>query len=98
MLELGAQGPALHSACGRAAAEAGLDLVAGVQGNAEHLATAAAAGGVASLFLPDAETAGNWLAQNLRPGDVVLIKGSRGVHLERAIEVLRSRLVKKQES
>jgi hypothetical protein len=34
----------------------------------------------------------------MRPGDVVLIKGSRGVHLERAIEVLRSRLVKKQES
>ena len=38
MLEQGEHGPALHAACGRAAAEAGLDLVAGVQGNAEHLA------------------------------------------------------------
>jgi UDP-N-acetylmuramoyl-tripeptide--D-alanyl-D-alanine ligase len=55
MLEMGEQGPALHAACGRAAAEAGLDLVVGVQGNAEHLAAAACAGGVAALFLPDAE-------------------------------------------
>jgi UDP-N-acetylmuramoyl-tripeptide--D-alanyl-D-alanine ligase len=90
MLELGEHGPALHAACGRAAAEAGLDLVAGVQGNAEHLAAAACAGGVASLFLPNAEAAGRWLRQNLEPGDVVLVKGSRGVHLERAIEFLRN--------
>jgi UDP-N-acetylmuramoyl-tripeptide--D-alanyl-D-alanine ligase len=86
MLEMGEHGPALHIACGRAAAEAGLDLVVAVQGNAEHLATAACAGGVPAVFLRDAETAGQWLAQNLRAGDVVLVKGSRGVHLERAIE------------
>jgi UDP-N-acetylmuramoyl-tripeptide--D-alanyl-D-alanine ligase len=90
MLELGEQGPALHTACGRAAAEAGLDLVAGVQGNAEYLAAAACKGGVASVFLPDAEAAGRWLLENLRAGDVVLVKGSRGVHLERAIEALRA--------
>jgi UDP-N-acetylmuramoyl-tripeptide--D-alanyl-D-alanine ligase len=88
MLELGEHGAALHTACGHAAAEAGLDFVLGVQGNAEHLAAAACAGGVASLFLPDAESAGRWLAQNLRSGDQVLVKGSRGVHLERAIEEL----------
>ena len=88
MLEMGEHGPALHIACGRAAAEAGLDLVVAIQGNAEHLATAACAGGVPAVFLRDAETAGEWLAQNLRPGDVVLVKGSRGVHLEHAIEVL----------
>jgi NAD(P)-dependent dehydrogenase (short-subunit alcohol dehydrogenase family) len=51
MLEQGEQGPALHAACGRAAAEAGLDLVVGVGGNAEHLAAAACAGGVATLAL-----------------------------------------------
>jgi len=92
MLELGEESPRLHADCGRAAAEAGLDLVAGVQGNAEHLAAAACAGGVASLFLPDAEAAGRWLAQNLRPGDVALVKGSRGVHLERAIEAVKNLL------
>jgi UDP-N-acetylmuramoyl-tripeptide--D-alanyl-D-alanine ligase len=88
MLEMGEHGPALHAACGRAAAEAGLDLVAGVQGNAEHLAAAACTGGVAALFLPNAEAAGRWLKLNLRKGDVVLVKGSRGVHLERSIEAL----------
>jgi len=90
MLELGEQGPDLHAACGQAAAVAGLDLVVGVQGNAAHLASAACTGGVAALFLTDATAAGEWLKRNLRPGDVVLIKGSRGVHLERAIEALQA--------
>jgi UDP-N-acetylmuramoyl-tripeptide--D-alanyl-D-alanine ligase len=90
MLELGEHGPALHAACGKAAAEAGLDLVIGVQGNAQHLAAAACIGGVGALFLPDAEAAGRWLQQNLQSGDVVLVKGSRGVHLERAIEAITS--------
>jgi UDP-N-acetylmuramoyl-tripeptide--D-alanyl-D-alanine ligase len=88
MLELGEHGPGLHAAIGQAAAEAGLDLVAGVQGNAGFLAAAACTGGVASLFLPNAEAAGRWLKQTMRPGDVVLVKGSRGVHLERAIEAV----------
>jgi UDP-N-acetylmuramyl pentapeptide synthase len=43
---------------------------------------------VASVFLPDAGTAGHWLASQWQPGDVVLVKDSRGVHLERTIEVL----------
>ncbi len=90
MLELGEKGQELHAACGRAAAEAGIDLVAGVQGNAEHLATAACAGGVPALFLPDAAAAGEWMLKKLAPGDVVLVKGSRGVHLERAIEAVRN--------
>jgi UDP-N-acetylmuramoyl-tripeptide--D-alanyl-D-alanine ligase len=88
MLELGEHGPALHIASGSAAAEAGLDLVVAVQGNAEHLATAACTSGVPAVFLRDAEAAGQWLVENLRAGDVVLVKGSRGVHLERAIETL----------
>ncbi len=92
MLELGAHSAALHSECGRAAAEAGLDLVVGVQGAADRLAAAACAGGITSIFLPSAEAAGHWLAQNVRAGDVVLIKGSRGVHLERAIETFKEQL------
>ncbi len=85
MLELGEHGPVLHYTCGKAAADAAIDFVVGVRGNAEHLAAAACTGGVASVFLPDAEAAGRWLRDNLRPGDVVLVKGSRGVPLERAI-------------
>jgi UDP-N-acetylmuramoyl-tripeptide--D-alanyl-D-alanine ligase len=91
MLELGEHAAALHAACGRAAAEAGINEVVGVRGNAEHLvlaATEAGVAGVSAIFLPDAEAAGAWLRENLRPGDVVLIKGSRGVRLERAIAAL----------
>ncbi len=92
MLEMGSHGPSLHAACGKAAVEAGIDLVVGVRGNAEHLAAAACAGGVAALFLPDAEGAGRWLAKNLREADVVLLKGSRGVHLEKALDIARRAL------
>ncbi len=88
MLEMGEHGPALHADCGRVAAEAGLDLVAGVRGNAVHLATAACTHGVEAVFLVDAEAAGYWLRRTMKAGDVVLVKGSRGVHLERAIEMV----------
>ena len=90
MLELGEHASILHAACGKAAAEAGIDLVVGVRGNAQHLAAAACLCGVAAIFLPDAATAGEWMVKNLQPGDVVLVKGSRGVQLEHAIEVLKN--------
>jgi len=86
MLEMGKQSPALHAACGKAAAEAGIDLVVGVGGQAEHLASAACAAGVSALFLADAVAAGQWMIENLRPGDIALVKGSRGVHLEHTLE------------
>ena len=93
MLELGDHAQSLHAQCGKAAAEAGIDLILGVRGNAQYLvaaATDAAIPGVEALFLPDAESAGQWLKENLIPGDLVLIKGSRGVRLEKAISVLEA--------
>ncbi|HEY2861878.1 MAG TPA: UDP-N-acetylmuramoyl-tripeptide--D-alanyl-D-alanine ligase [Terracidiphilus sp.] len=92
MLELGDHAKRLHAECGRAAAEARIDVVIGVRGNSEHLAAAACSAGTASLFLPDAEAAGRWMAANLRSGDVVLVKGSRGVRLECAIDVAKQAL------
>ena len=90
MLELGELGPALHAASGKAAADAVSISSLGVRGNAQHLAAAACWGGVASR-LPSrcASCRPMALCQNLQPGDVVLIKGSRGVQLERAIEFLK---------
>ena len=92
MLELGELAPELHVACGRAAAEAGIDVILGVRGNAEQLvlgASDAGVEGVDTLFLPDADAAGVWLRENLRSGDVALVKGSRGVRLERAVALLQ---------
>ena len=85
MLELGPETGALHAACGAEAAEAGAAWVIGVQGAALALAEAAALRGTKTLFLETAEEAGAWLRRELRAGDAVLVKGSRGVRLERAL-------------
>jgi UDP-N-acetylmuramoyl-tripeptide--D-alanyl-D-alanine ligase len=86
MLELGPEGAALHAACGAAAA--GLDVVIGVRGLAAELVAAAQAAGVEALFVETPEAAGAWMQENLRAGDVVLLKASRGVRLERALALL----------
>jgi UDP-N-acetylmuramoyl-tripeptide--D-alanyl-D-alanine ligase len=86
MLELGPEGARLHEACGEAMA--GVDVVVGVRGLARELVAGARAKGVTAEFVESPEQAGEWLRANLREGDVVLLKASRGVRLERALEVL----------
>jgi UDP-N-acetylmuramoyl-tripeptide--D-alanyl-D-alanine ligase len=76
MLELGPSAPELHRECGRHMALNQADYVVG-----------AAASGVAAEFVETPEEAGEWLVRNLREGDAVLLKGSRGVGLERALVV-----------
>ncbi len=88
MLELGPGGVELHAACGAAAADAGIDVVIGVRGLAKELVDAAKGRGVEAEFVETPDTAGMWLRENLREGDVVLLKASRGVRLERALEAL----------
>ena len=90
MLELGPEGPALHAACGRTAARAGIDIVLGVRGLARHLTEAAATASPTpeTHFLDTPDAAGTWLRDHLQPGDLVLLKASRGVRLERALDQL----------
>jgi len=88
MLELGPEGEALHAACGRRMAESGVDLVVGVRGLAATLVDAAGHAGMSAVFVATPEEAGAWLAANVRLGDVVLLKASRGVKLERALASL----------
>lgn len=85
MLELGVEGAALHRACGLRMHEAGVDIVIGVRGLAASLVEGAGGEG---LFIETPEEAGRWMRNNLHSGDVVLLKGSRGVRLERALAVL----------
>jgi UDP-N-acetylmuramoyl-tripeptide--D-alanyl-D-alanine ligase len=89
MLELGPEGATLHAQCGEVAADAGIDVVLGVRGLAKELAEAARRKGVVSEFVATPELAGEWLEANLREGDVVLLKASRGVRLEKALEALQ---------
>jgi UDP-N-acetylmuramoyl-tripeptide--D-alanyl-D-alanine ligase len=88
MLELGRDAGVLHAECGKAAADAGINTVLGVRGNARYIAEAASQAGAEALFLESPEAAGEWLREHLAPGDAVLLKGSRGVKLERALDVL----------
>lgn len=89
MLELGAESEALHESCGKAAAAAGLDFVAGVRGLAKYIVEAAQQAGVSAAYFENAQAAGEWLRANLRPGDAVLLKASRGVRLEQALDALQ---------
>ncbi|MDE1154919.1 MAG: UDP-N-acetylmuramoyl-tripeptide--D-alanyl-D-alanine ligase [Acidobacteriaceae bacterium] len=88
MRELGPEGEALHRRCGKAAAAAGINLVLGVHGLAQALVEEAQAFGAQAYFVETPEQAGAWMRENLRVGDVVLLKASRGVRLERALEAL----------
>jgi UDP-N-acetylmuramoyl-tripeptide--D-alanyl-D-alanine ligase len=89
MLELGPTAEALHRECGEHAAEKKIDMVIGVRGMARAVAEAACGSGTQAQFVETPEQAGEWLARNLRPGDAVLLKASRGVKLERALDMLQ---------
>jgi len=86
MLELGVESMALHEACGRAAARAGLARLVTVGGApALAMANAAIAAGMpasAVSYVTTSDAAGDAISGILRAGDVLLVKGSRGIHTE----------------
>ena len=93
MLELGPEGPELHRGCGREAAKAGLATIIGVQGQATEILEGALEAGMDRSrlkFARDAVQAGDLVARMVKKGDVVLIKGSRGVKLEQVLNTLRA--------
>ena len=94
MLELGPEGPALHRQCGEHIARAGVNVLLGVKGNAVEMVNSAQEHGVHAHFVESPEAAGEWLSLAIRPGDAVLMKASRGVRLERALEEWQKRVAK----
>jgi UDP-N-acetylmuramoyl-tripeptide--D-alanyl-D-alanine ligase len=89
MLELGRWSEPLHRDVGSYAAASGIDVLVGISGEACHLVDAARQAGLAedaAFFFPDAGAAGERLRRIARPGDVILFKGSRGTHVEHALE------------
>lgn len=91
MLELGPESSKLHRECGETMGKRGVDLVVGVRGEAASIVAGAKAAGAEAMFVPTPEDAGTWLRENLQLGDAVLLKASRGVRLERALEVLQGK-------
>jgi len=86
MLELGPAGEELHREAGRHIAEKKIDLLLGVRGLAQSMVEGARDAGVCAEFVASSDEAGEWLAREARDGDVVLLKASRGVKLEKALE------------
>ena len=63
-----------------------------VQGHALEIARGAADGGVAeSRFFHDVDSAQEFVYRMLQPGDILLVKGSRGVRLEKIVAGLKAR-------
>ena len=91
MLELGPGSPEMHRACGREAARMGVDVVIGVRGNGKNIVEGALECGAQALFFDTPQEAGDWLRAVLKPGDAVLMKASRGVRLEQALETMTSK-------
>jgi len=93
MLELGTHTIALHEEVGRAAARAGIDALFTVGGEAAAaLAAAAASAGMSAATIRHVATsddASDIVEAYVARGDLVLVKGSRGVKTDRVVERLR---------
>jgi UDP-N-acetylmuramoyl-tripeptide--D-alanyl-D-alanine ligase len=92
MLELGSTGPRLHREAGRSIASHAVDLLIGVRGLARELVEAARQSGLSpesAVFCETPDEAGEILKQAARAGDLILIKGSRGVRTDIVVERLR---------
>jgi UDP-N-acetylmuramoyl-tripeptide--D-alanyl-D-alanine ligase len=94
MLELGDHAARLHAEAGRAAADATLDLLIAVGGDAARtLADAAVDQGMPSSkvkHVPTKEDAAALALERIRPGDLVLVKGSRGIGTDLVVDRLKA--------
>jgi len=95
MRELGTASAELHREAGQFAAKTGkIDWVIGVAGNATQLVEGAVAGGLPSArarFFATPQEAAEFLAGFIVSGDLLLVKGSRGVKMEQIVETLIAR-------
>ena len=91
MLELGPAAEELHRSAGRHIGEKKIDVLIGVRGLAQAIVDGATEAGTQAVFIATPEEAGEWLARETRGGDVVLLKASRGVKLEKALDVWKAK-------
>ena len=93
MLELGDHALRLHEECGWAAAESGLDFLIAVGGTAAaRMADAARTAGMRPGTVAHVATsaeAGDLALKRIRPGDLVLVKGSRGIRTDLVVDRLK---------
>jgi len=94
MLELGATSAELHTESGQYAASKKIDWIIGVQGESAELVRAAVSGGAVaaqSKFFATSQEGAEFISALAKAGDLILVKGSRGVRMERIVEALRAK-------
>ncbi|MDP2654025.1 MAG: UDP-N-acetylmuramoyl-tripeptide--D-alanyl-D-alanine ligase [Candidatus Omnitrophota bacterium] len=94
MLELGGRSARLHRDIGRFVAHCGVDAVLSLGKLSEAVSREAKSAGVpvVARHFGSAEQLNQKLKEYLRPGDAVLVKGSRGMKMERIIDFLEKNL------
>lgn len=93
MLELGQMAETLHRRLGDYAANSGVDVLIGVGGASRFMVEQARKAGLpaaGAVFFEDPESAGLFLRGFVHAGDVILFKGSRGTHVERALATMEA--------
>jgi UDP-N-acetylmuramoyl-tripeptide--D-alanyl-D-alanine ligase len=96
MLELGVTGPELHRETGRGIARLGIDVLIGVRGLAREIVAGAREAGMrddATIFCETPDEAAEVLSREARAGDLILVKGSRGVKTEIVVERMKKKVV-----
>jgi len=89
MLELGERQKEIHRETGEKLAASGIDFLIGARGLAREMVDAAKAAGLTGAkFFDSSDEAGEFLKDEIKAGDLILVKGSRGVRTERVIEKL----------
>lgn len=89
MLELGGDENEIHRQAGKEIADCGVDMLIGVRGLAREMVVGAKDAGLNfAEFAENSDAAGELLLSEIREGDLVLVKGSRGVRTEKVVEKL----------
>lgn len=88
MAELGPESDRIHRETGTALHGTGLGAVVAVGGDAEPLGRGFDAQGGEAHYCPDHQCAARWIRTMTRPGDVILLKGSRSAAMERVLDHL----------
>ena len=90
MLELGPQAASLHREAGREIAKSGINILWGIRGLAQEIILGAEEQGLtASRFFDSAAEAAAALIDEVKKGDLILVKGSRGVATDQVVSSLR---------
>jgi UDP-N-acetylmuramoyl-tripeptide--D-alanyl-D-alanine ligase len=98
MLEMGEESASLHRQVGRMAAKKGVDHLLAMGKQASHLLAGAAEAGMAKEQLTEAGSHEEIAAQVhslMAAGDWLLVKGSRGMQMEKVVEILLSKFKEK---